>query len=308
MTKIKSAELLDISDGEYFALDSLDQSQLKAYLRNPKEWAFQRLHPEESKSTPAMQFGTAFHAHMLHTSNVVCLPEGETFRSKANQEWKAQHEAEGDIIVTYSDMQLLYRMEQGLADASGYDGQPDYVGIIETGMCEKAIEWFDKKSGFKLKAKLDLIPANTDYLVDLKTAQSANPDEFARHAYLLGYAIQAEFYRAAVAQIDPKLLNRKTRGANAMQFWVFEKSGACDWAPYTISADSQMADNARRSIREALSRIRADVDKAEADGYGKGLDAAAKMLLAHGGYRKTPHELEFPDWCLREAETWGLSA
>lgn len=308
MTKFKSAQLLNIPDSEYFALDSLDQSQLKAYLRNPKEWAFQRLYPEENKSTPAMQFGTAFHAYMLHTGVVACLPEGETFRSKANQEWKAQHEADGGIVVSYSDMQLLYRMERGLIDASKYDGQPDYVGIIETGLCEQSIEWFDEKSGFKLKAKLDLIPENVDYLVDIKTAQSANPDEFARHAYQLGYAIQAEFYRAAVAQIDPKELNRKTRTASGMQFWVFEKSGACDWAPYTISADSQMADNARHSIRDALNRIRVDVNEAEKQGYGKGLDAAAKMLIAHGGYSKTPRELVFPDWCLREAETFGLQA
>ena len=86
-----------------------------------------------------------------------------------------------------------------------------------------------------------------------------------------------------------------------MQFWVFEKTNACDWRPYEISADSPMAEHARTSIRQALTLMRHTIDTAEAEGYGKGLDAAAKYSIEHG-YSKKVTEIDFTDWQLREAE------
>ena len=35
---MSQAEIIDATDEEYFAMDALDQSQLKAFLKNPKEW------------------------------------------------------------------------------------------------------------------------------------------------------------------------------------------------------------------------------------------------------------------------------
>ena len=32
------ARIINMSDEEYFAMDALDQSQLKTFLKNPKEW------------------------------------------------------------------------------------------------------------------------------------------------------------------------------------------------------------------------------------------------------------------------------
>ena len=35
---MSQAKIIDATDEEYFAMDALDQSQLKAFLKNPKEW------------------------------------------------------------------------------------------------------------------------------------------------------------------------------------------------------------------------------------------------------------------------------
>lgn len=300
------ARLVDIPDEEYFALPSLDQSQLKEFRRNPAQWAWNRLHGGHEPTT-AMRFGTAFHAYLLGTADVVALPEGETFKSARNKEWRDEQAGAGVIVVSHDDMLLLDRMRGNIMR------YPTYRRLIEEGMKEWCIEWADRMSGLTLKAKPDLIPAGVPYLVDLKTAQSAQSDEFAKHAIKYGYHIQAEFYRAAVAQIDPDLMGRTEQVPDAMQFWTFEKTGACDWAPYRIKADSPMAQAARLTIRNTLNRIAEAVELGEGHGMGEGLDAAAHWCLNHGygvtdedwddpDSEKTVQDLRFPDWLVRESE------
>lgn len=311
----EEARILDIDDVEYFQLPSLDQSQLKQFLRNPADWAYDRINGTDNEPTPAMEFGTAFHAYLLGTSEVVSLPEGETLRSKKNKDWKQEQEAEGRIVVSYDSMQLLRRMRRNIELTSMQDDMPDYMAIIESGTCEQAIEWTDAKTGLRLKAKPDLIPSGVDYLVDLKTAMTADEEGFARTSLDHGYHIQAEFYRQAVAKCPRDAFGRGAKTPVAMQFWVFEKNDACDWQPFTISADTQIAQMARDSIRQALNGIARMVEVAEDAGYGKGLDAAAEWCVRTGygtvvsedgtsvsaGYDKHPKELEFPDWMLRRA-------
>lgn len=289
-----TGRLEDIDDDTYFSLPSIDQSQLKQYLANPADWAYKRLYGD-TKKTDALNFGTAFHALLLDTTEVVSLPEGETFRSGANRQWREDEEALGHIVVSAPEMTLLLRMRDNLRR------YPEFYDLIDDGLREQAIEWTDAETGLRLKAKLDLIPRNTDFLVDLKTARSANARDFMRESLDYGYHIQAEFYRAAVSQIDPEALGRTDRYPTGMQFWVFEKTDACDWQPFSISADSPMADCARISIRQALRRIKRDMEMGVHAGLGEGLDAAARWAIDHG-YPKTVREITYDDWVLRAAE------
>lgn len=289
-----AATLSDMTDAEYFADSAIDQSQIKQFLRNPANWGWSRLNHTD-KATDAMRFGTAFHAYLLETAEIVSLPAGETFQKKANREWKAQQEAEGKIVVTDADMRLLKRMRAGIAD------RPEFMDQIANGMREQAIFWTDQKTGLRLKAKLDLIPRDSEWLVDLKTTKSAKMKDFARTSLDHGYHIQAEFYGWAVSQIDPALMGRQKRTPKGMQFWAFEKSEACDFQPFKLSHSSQIAEIARMSIRQGLNGIARYVKLGEKAGLGEGIDAAAKYAITHG-YSKVVEEIEFPDWALRDAE------
>ena len=290
------ARIIDVSDEEYFAMDALDQSQLKAFLKNPKEWAYDRLLGDHAP-TEAMRFGTAFHAYLLGTSEVVCLDEGQSFQSKANREWREEQELAGNIVVSYNNMQLLKRMKDNLIES-----RPDMYELMEDGVKEQCIVWTDDATGLELKAKPDLIPTGVDYLVDLKTATSANSRDFHRHVIDYGYHIQASFYRQAVANCPPDAFHRTKRKPVAMQFWVFEKSGACDWQPFSISADNPITQIAGMSINAALHGIAGLVEKAEVDGgYGTGIDAAARYALRNEGYDKRMKEIEFTSWDIDDA-------
>lgn len=298
------AKIIDIDDPGYFRLKSIDQSQLKQFLKNPADWAYHRLN-DDHKPTDAMKFGTAFHAYLLGTSDVVSLPEGERFRSKDNQKWRADQLEAGNIIVSYNDMQLLKRMKEGIEQTSLMPEYPDYMEILEQGTKEQCIEWKDRQTGLMLKAKPDLIPAGTDYLVDLKTAQKADAESFAKEVINYGYHIQTVFYRAAVAACKPDAFDRGSKAPSTMQFWVFEKSDACDWQPFSISDDNPITNLAATSIRQALLGIALMVKKAKEEGYAENtpdpVDAAAKYALRHG-FNKKVKEVSFQNWQLLTAE------
>lgn len=298
------AKIIDIDDPSYFRLKSIDQSQLKQFLKNPADWAYHRLN-DDHKPTDAMKFGTAFHAYLLGTSDVVSLPEGESFRSKDNQKWRADQLEAGNIIVSYNDMQLLKRMKEGIEQTSLMPEYPDYMEILEQGTKEQCIEWKDRQTGLMLKAKPDLIPAGTDYLVDLKTAQKADAESFAKEVINYGYHIQTVFYRAAVAACKPDAFDRGSKAPSTMQFWVFEKSDACDWQPFSISDDNPITNLAATSIRQALLGIALMVKKAKEEGYAENtpdpVDAAAKYALRHG-FNKKVKEVSFQNWQLLTAE------
>lgn len=298
------AKIIDIDDPGYFRLKSIDQSQLKQFLKNPADWAYHRLN-DNHKPTDAMKFGTAFHAYLLGTSDVVSLPEGESFRSKDNQKWRADQLEAGNIIVSYNDMQLLKRMKEGIEQTSLMPEYPDYMEIIEQGTKEQCIEWKDRQTGLMLKAKPDLIPAGTDYLVDLKTAQKADAESFAKEVINYGYHIQTVFYRAAVAACKPDAFDRGSKAPSTMQFWVFEKTDACDWQPFSISDDNPITNLAATSIRQALLGIALMVKKAKEEGYAENtpdpVDAAAKYALRHG-FNKKVKEVSFQNWQLLTAE------
>ena len=294
------AKIIDIDDPGYFRLKSIDQSQLKQFLKNPADWAYHRLN-DDHKPTDAMKFGTAFHAYLLGTSDVVSLPEGESFRSKDNQKWRADQLEAGNIIVSYNDMQLLKRMKEGIEQTSLMPEYPDYMEIIEQGTKEQCIEWKDRQTGLMLKAKPDLIPAGTDYLVDLKTAQKADAESFAKEVINYGYHIQTVFYRAAVAACKPDAFDRGSKAPSTMQFWVFEKTDACDWQPFSISDDNPITNLAATSIRQALLGIALMVEKAYAENTPDPVDAAAKYALRHG-FNKKVKEVSFQNWQLLTAE------
>lgn len=298
------AKIIDIDDPGYFRLKSIDQSQLKQFLKNPADWAYHRLN-DDHKPTDAMKFGTAFHAYLLGTSDVVSLPEGESFRNKDNQKWRDEQLEAGNIIVSYNDMQLLKRMKEGIEQTSLMPEYPDYMEIIEQGTKEQCIEWKDRQTGLMLKAKPDLIPVGTDYLVDLKTAQKADAESFAKEVINYGYHIQTVFYRAAVAACKPDAFDRGSKAPSTMQFWVFEKSDACDWQPFSISDDNPITNLAATSIRQALLGIALMVKKAKEEGYAENtpdpVDAAAKYALRHG-FNKKVKEVSFQNWQLLTAE------
>lgn len=289
--KKSEAIIVDMSDEEYFADPAVDQSQLKAFLKSPANWAYERKYGSK-EPTPSMQFGTVFHAYMLGTAAII-EPDFEV-KTRNSAKWRDWLEdlrlSRNDVYypVTPSEACILERMK------ANFERYPEYVKRLEDSAVEQAIFWTDEKTGIQLKAKVDALPKTGDMFIDLKTAVSAQPRDFMRHAFDYGYHVQAEFYRTGIYYATGRML-RET------QFWVFEKDQACDWAVYTINSDNPAAPLARQTIRQALQKLALAIERGENLGLGKGVDAAVEYELLNG-YPKQSVEVDFAPWVLTAME------
>lgn len=264
-------QVVDMADATYFALQAVDQSQIKLFASSPVDWAYGMLHPQEADSE-AMRFGTAFHAFLLGTARVECMPEGMSLRSNAGKEHYRRLTEQGVIVVNATQMGLLERMRANLAI------YPELVQMLAQGMAEHAILWTDAQSGLACKAKPDLMPVSGEYVVDVKTAQHADARLFARKAFDLGYWIQAAFYVDAARACDPADWHRRDMRLDGMEFWAFEKKDACRFARYRIGEGNPLMGLGRTVCRNVLDRIARLVREGEERGLGEGLLAAARHV------------------------------
>lgn len=238
-----------MTDAEYFANKAIDQTQLKQFINDPTEWAYNRLHAGEPSSA-AFTFGTAFHAHTMHTSpQVVTYPDGMNPLTKAGKQWKAEQEDAGNLVISGKDYQLIQLMESNL--------EPDDRKLIDSAECEKAVILTDKETQLPVKIKVDVLPSDTNLVIDLKT--TSHLDDFEKSMLDYGYHIQAAFYIDMLKQAG-------VRDANRFEFWNFQKTGSGDYRKVMLTtvddgSDSYLAFQAgRAAYRDALAKMRKLMD------------------------------------------------
>lgn len=111
--------------------------------------------------------------------------------------WKADQEAEGLSVVTKEQAKCLADMRDAIF------ANPDVSEWFDFSKAKLEVSMFAPWQlitnhsvsawKFQLKGRADIDPGG-DALIDLKTARTAHPDEFAKAAWRLGYHIQAAFY------------------------------------------------------------------------------------------------------------------
>lgn len=232
---------MNMTDDQYFAHPALDQSQLKEFDKNPLTWAYNRLNPTPT-SSPALQFGTAFHAYLLHTDTVAVNPFNA--RTKDGKKWVEEHN--NDIVVNADNYALIERMAHNLTEND--------IHVLDESVCEQAYFATDPITNLDIKIKPDVLPADTNVIIDIKTSINNTPDHFARSIVDYGYARQAVFYADVLNLVQE-------RDAHTFQWWVFNKNGAGDYMKYSMplhgdDIDAQIMSSARMMNTNTLVRIR----------------------------------------------------
>lgn len=271
----------DMTDEQYFAHPAIDQTQLKQFLADPREWAAMRLNPELKTVSPAMTFGTAFHAHILGTQKVVA-PD-VSLRSKAGQEWKREQEEQGNLVITSTDMDRLTLMASNLE-------QEDRL-TLRQGVNEKAFLAEDEETGLQVKIKPDCLPTDEGLIIDVKTTGDNSNDGFARSIVNLGYDFQAVFYADVLASLG-------YRDADRFEFWCFKKTDSCDYRKWTLPLHDDTTQAglimaaARERVRDALESVKAYMDM-----YTVGsLDDLASAIWQDSKPAHAPHTPVFQAW------------
>lgn len=174
----------------YREIDAVNFSSLKHMGESAKSYLWHKDHPIEE--TAAMAFGTAFHSAVLEpdkfADEYVCAPEGHDGRTKEGKAFKAELEAQGQILLSRDQMAQIQEM------AGNFRGHP-LIGpyLTEPGTPEITFIWNDAETGLLCKGRLDRL-LDDGRIFGVKTTTKFNARQFASHAWELAYQAQWAFY------------------------------------------------------------------------------------------------------------------
>lgn len=191
---------------EPFALSSTGARTLMAecpYLfwwESPLNPAFQ---PKRKRE---FDIGTAAHLLVLepekfddHVVNI----EQPDFRTKEARTARDIAYDAGRTPLLQKDVDLV----RGMRDA--VMRHPVASLAFENALPEQSIFWIDEEFGVWRKTRPDALPKlNNNYIVDLKTATTANPEAFAKSCWSLGYYQRAAYYLDAVEAVTGNRVER----------------------------------------------------------------------------------------------------
>lgn len=182
---------LNVPERVYREWPALNQSTLKQMARTPAHAKWEIDHPREP--SPEMLKGTALHYAVLTPSlfseRIAQRPDCDR-RTKEGKAIYAEFVArnEGKVILSRDDHDEVVGMAEGIRRSS------KAMALLESpGACEASMVWRDPKSGLDCKGRADRITAS-GMIVELKSAASAEMDDFRRDIKRLAYHVQAAWY------------------------------------------------------------------------------------------------------------------
>lgn len=152
-------------------------SRLKHIARSPAHYRYALDHPPTSKT---LTFGSAVHSLVLGGKSVVPYSD-----RRAGKEWEAFAGAHHDAYIL-SDKD--YARADAMATAVLLD--PLAASWLNWGSHEVKIDW--ETCGRACQSTLDVL--GHDFVCDLKTTRSSDPNRFQWDARRMGYAAQLAFY------------------------------------------------------------------------------------------------------------------
>lgn len=192
----------------YFHHPAMSQSKLKEIKKSPRHFWLKHLAPNRlpDPETDAMRFGIAVHCALfepkLFDSQYCVAPEGINKRTKAGrEEWDAFVGDNLDrLIITQSQIDDINAIVASVRQKN------TAKLLLRNGESEKEIFWTDIETGVECKGKLDYFIEPCErftngIIIDLKTTQNADPNEFSKTVLNFGYYNQVAFYCAGIKTI-----------------------------------------------------------------------------------------------------------
>src|SRR5438105_2813830 len=226
------------------------------------------LYQPEAKTE--FDIGVAAHLAVLEperqAQSTVLIEAGDYRTSKARE---AREAARAAGLVPL----LPYQFDIVRAIAGSIRAHPIASEAFRGGEREVTLIWHDSETGIPCKARPDYLPAHGRWLVDLKTAASANPRSWRDQAYRLGYHARAAWYLDGAAAV---------LGQMPEEYWfvIVEKE-----PPYLVSVVSFDADAlawGRIANRKACERFACSAAANDWPGYrepGRNHDRAFRIGL-----------------------------
>jgi len=197
--------------------------------------------------TPAMKFGTAFHAMCLEPDEFHGnFKVVEDKRTKKGKELCLEYEKQGKTILTPSDATLLDHMMLAICQ------HPVAHELLDQGKSEQSFWWSHSATKLDLKCRCDKI--HNDIVIDLKTTGEggASPKAFTSSIVAFNYHLQAAHYLQGT-------------GAKRFIFVAIEKV-----FPYNIGIyelDNEFIDTGYELQEQALLKVSEAIETGKWLGY-----------------------------------------
>ena len=137
---------------DYHAGEEISHSGIVKLLKSPEHYMQYKIGGEEP--TPAMEFGSAFHAFILEpevfAKNYVLAPKFDK-RTKEGKELASKWEEKnaGKIPLTDDQFDSLFTMKERIFAHAGA------AKILSSGEAESSLFWTDELSGIKCRIRPD---------------------------------------------------------------------------------------------------------------------------------------------------------
>jgi hypothetical protein len=211
--------------------------------------------PEEEKDHLAL--GKA--AHHLFTGEgdfwrhyVIRPDKWADWRTGESRAWREAQRAAGLTVLVDKQMDQIKGMAASLA------AHPTIRAGLLNGEAERSIIWQDEKTGVWLKSRPDILPVDSDMVVDLKTCSSADPLSVRRSIADYGYHMQL-----ALAFEGMKAVTGREMRDHVL---VFIETAP----PYAVNIkpiDPVDIEDGRRQVRRAIDTFARCVETGEWPGY-----------------------------------------
>jgi len=244
---------------DYRGHENTSASELKFALKSAATYKAYKDGKIIFKST-ALDVGTAAHAAILEQDYSQYV-EGPDVKTKASKEWKAfVAENEDKVVLKPDEMTMIKEM------FSGFFSHKIAKKVINGGNPEVSLF----AEGFKARFDYFVQSEEGDYIVDYKTAQSADPKDFQRSVFKYDYDLSAAHYMNMAERVT---------GKRPLDFiWIVQEKTA----PYLVNVfkiSEQVLQNGQAKIAIAMKNIN-----------------EAKESGIYKGYSEEITEIDLPSW------------
>ncbi|GAB4582598.1 PD-(D/E)XK nuclease-like domain-containing protein [Nocardia sp. IFM 10818] len=190
----------DLPEGVYHAdTASLSSTGARKLLEDvPAQWLYDRDHPAAVEPNEVMEFGTAVHTLTLGVGADVVEVKAENWKRKAEQERRKELRAAGAIPL------LTHQLQAAKAMAHNVRSHPKLARALHYGTPEMSGYWRDSETGVLLRLRTDCLytaPSGVSIVLDVKTADTADPKRFEKSIEKFGYDQQDDWYSTGLAEL-----------------------------------------------------------------------------------------------------------
>lgn len=267
-------------------LDEANASGLKQMLRSPAHFAEWVRNPDADKTSPALNFGKAFHMATLEPdvfdARYIVVPE-DAPRYPTAAQWNAKTSSPDSMAAkdwwrafneTHAGKERLatpdYDRARRMADS--VRAHPVAAGLLVGGDREVTFRWQDEETGLACKARADLY-LRGEYLMDLKSCRDASHEGFARAVASYHYDLQQAHYLNGIQSAGDTI--------RWMIFLAVESESPYVAQPYILDAAAEQRGWALR--QKAIKRQAECLTTNQWPGYSTKLDELTLPAWAHYG-------------------------